>query len=554
MINTKKRHLPMAIRAINTLALSATTLAFAPSVLAQQESPVLEEVVVTGIRASLESALQEKRAADNVMEVIQSEDIGKLPDQNLAEVLENVTGVQITRSAGVGTGVQIRGTNANRTEINGVSTVGSGAGRSGISFDDVSAAIISEVQVIKAPEAKTVEGSVGGTINLKTIRPLDLSETLAAVRVQGEQSSLSDDGGWSPRLSGSFGDNWSTDSGEFGVVVSASYTEQDVTAFRPRADRDNLVTSDSGAASAQSFDYLPIQFFVQDYDNFEYETTNVAGTLEWAPSDSLSFYFDAVINEQERLQESSRVQASGVSSLRDIAAPDSFETINFGSVDGENGSQNLGSIQAALTGVIPVLDDSPYDPNLRLSSDTGSRVTSSDIFSLGTNWEVGKFSGTVELSRSSNDTTNPNFSTTLNFINPHAGVGDANDNGTPIEYDLRGGSLAFGIAEGEANAPTTAELLDPANYVLRDVNQGQDKTKNGEDAFRIDVTYDLDTSVFTTVDFGYRFNSSTSMNNDIGENVGLRDMDESPRGNLFASVITQGPDNFNEADGRSLYA
>lgn len=65
--------------------------------------------------------------------------MGKLPDQNLAEVLENITGVQITRSAGIGTGVQIRGTSSNRVEINGVSTVGSGSGRSGFSFEDVNA-------------------------------------------------------------------------------------------------------------------------------------------------------------------------------------------------------------------------------------------------------------------------------------------------------------------------------------------------------------------------------------------------------------------------------
>ena len=65
-------------------------------------------IVVTGIRSSLQSALTEKRNADNLIEVIQAEDIGKLPDQNLAEVLENITGVQITREAGVGTGVQIR--------------------------------------------------------------------------------------------------------------------------------------------------------------------------------------------------------------------------------------------------------------------------------------------------------------------------------------------------------------------------------------------------------------------------------------------------------------
>ncbi|MFC6755160.1 TonB-dependent receptor plug domain-containing protein, partial [Halorubrum tibetense] len=107
----------MAIRAINTLAISAATLAFAPQLLAQEDGiDQLEEVVVTGIRASLANALDQKRDANNLVEVIQAEDIGKLPDQNLAEVLENVPGIQITRTAGVGTGVQIRGTNDNRTE------------------------------------------------------------------------------------------------------------------------------------------------------------------------------------------------------------------------------------------------------------------------------------------------------------------------------------------------------------------------------------------------------------------------------------------------------
>lgn len=96
--------------------------------------------------------------------------------------------------------------------MNGVSTVGSGSGRSGISFEDVSAAIISGVEVIKSPEAKTIEGSVGATINLKTIRPLQLNETLGSIRVQGEDSSLSTDG-VTPRVSGAWGDNWELDSG-----------------------------------------------------------------------------------------------------------------------------------------------------------------------------------------------------------------------------------------------------------------------------------------------------------------------------------------------------
>ncbi len=235
-------------RNVSTLLLASTALAMisvpvsAQEAEAPQDSEVADEgdaIVVTGIRSSLANALNEKRNAVSLVEVIQAEDIGKLPDQNLAEVLENVTGVQITREAGVGTGVQIRGTNDNRTEINGVSTVGSGTGRGGISFEDINAAIIASVEVTKAPTAKTIEGSVGGTVNLRTIRPLDLRETLIAFRAQGEYSELSDS--ITPRLSGSFGKKFDLGGGEFGIVLSGSWSKQEATSFRPRVDRDVVV-------------------------------------------------------------------------------------------------------------------------------------------------------------------------------------------------------------------------------------------------------------------------------------------------------------------------
>ena len=229
---------------ISLAVLSATALQVSSAALAQEtatesspDADLVEVIQVSGIRQSLTNALAEKRSSDNLIEVIQAVDIGKLPDQNLAEVLENVTGIQITRTAGIGTGVQIRGTNANRTEINGVSTVGSGSGRGGIDFEDVNASIISAVEVTKSPEAKTIEGSVGGTVNLRTIRPLELTETLGNIRVQGEDSSLTTDG-MQPRISGAFGKNWETSSGKFGFVLSGSYTEQEATSFRPRVDRD----------------------------------------------------------------------------------------------------------------------------------------------------------------------------------------------------------------------------------------------------------------------------------------------------------------------------
>lgn len=269
------------LKGANTFRLTlaaALVSSFTASLNAQEAQ--IEEVVVSGIRSSLATALEEKRSASNLIEVIQAEDIGKLPDQNLAEVLENVTGVQITRTAGIGTGVQIRGTNANRVEINGVSTVGSGSGRSGIDFEDVNASIISSVEVTKASEAKTIEGSVGGTINLRTIRPLELEETLGSVRVQIEDSSLTSDGS-KPRYSGAWGDKWTTDAGEFGVVISGSVTEQEAVSFRPRTDRDNIA-SPVGANPAE---FLGIQFLVQEQENDDYDTTNLATTFEWAPND-----------------------------------------------------------------------------------------------------------------------------------------------------------------------------------------------------------------------------------------------------------------------------
>jgi iron complex outermembrane recepter protein len=530
--------------------LSATSLHFAASIHAQEtqtppEVDDTEVIQVSGIRASLSNALAEKRNSTNLIEVIQADDVGKLPDQNLAEVLENITGVQITRTAGVGTGVQIRGTNANRVEINGVSTVGAGSGRNGISFEDVNASIIAAVEVTKAPEAKTIEGSVGGTINLRTIRPLTLAETLASVRVQLEDSNLSTESP-QPRFSVAYGDNWEVDAGQIGFVISGSYTKQEAVSFRPRADRDNLVTIDGN-------EFQGIQFFVQEQENDDYVTKNLATTLEWEPNDNLKLHFDAIINKQERSRDSYRLQASGVTALLNVSVPSAFETINYGTV----GGVNIGTKQAALIGTLePDLTVDDDDPNLRFSSDTGARITDSDVFSLGGEWQNDVVKISVEVSTSSADTFNPNLSTTLNFINPNCPLdGSSNDNCVPFRYDLSGGSLAWGINFDSPYAPSSADLLNPNNVVLQQVQVGRNTTDNKEDALRIDVEYFVDQIDFiNSVDFGLRINKSSSRFEDISDNIGgFSRMVDSPNGSLFADLLVAGPSNYGDADGRDLF-
>ncbi|MDA8865892.1 TonB-dependent receptor [Porticoccaceae bacterium] len=545
--NNLRSHSSVASKFRLTLA-AALVSSFTVSLSAQEAE--IEEITVSGIRSSLASALEEKISANNLIEVIQSENIGKLPDQNLAEVLENITGVQITRTAGVGTGVQIRGTNSNRVEINGVSTVGSGSGRSGIDFEDINASIISAVEVTKASEAKTIEGSVGGTINLRTIRPLELEETLGSIRIQAEDSSLSTEG-YLPRFSGAYGDTWSTDAGDFGFVISGSVTEQEAVSFRPRTDRDNIASPEGADPS----EFLGIQFLVQEQENDDYETTNVATTFEWAPNDNLKFHFDAIINEQERSRDQYRLQASGVSSLRQLSVPTAFETVDFGVGPGE--------FPAALAGALePDLANDDDDPNLRFTSETGSRITDSEIFSFGSEWQGDKLTASFEIATTTSDTINPTLNTTLNFINPNCpldgnAAGDpntSNDNCVPFIYDLSGKSLSFGINFDSPFAPEVADLTNPANVVLDQVDVGRNTTNNEENSFRADFSYALDWNSISSVDFGYRFNESSSRFEDIDDRIGgFSKLEDSPNGTLFADLLVRGPNNYGDADGRDLF-
>jgi len=525
------------------------------------------EVIVTGIRQTLENALIEKREADSLVEVILAEDIGKLPDQNLAEVLENITGVQITRTAGVGTGVQIRGSNENRIEINGVSSVGSGAGRTGVNFEDISASVIAGLEVIKAPEAKTIEGSVGGTVNLRTIRPLDLNGPLISARIQAENSSLSSEGGWTPRFSASLGKKWDNASGqEIGVVISGAYTQQEATSFRPRVDRDGSLVENRNIGTAQGaredavdrpaaqdFDFLGIQFLNQELENFE-----------------VKLYFDGIYTDQERRNDSTRVQASGVSVVLNDQLPTSFETVNFGSL----GGSDLGSIQAALTGTIQPRFDGPEadsdDPNLRFNSDTGARVTDSTIIRLGGEWEKGNLWARAEFSTASSNSERPGLNSQFNFINPNPLVpfpnvpfttpggntltATRNENSVPFIYDLSGGALTFGIDFNSPFAPTVAQLLDPANIAFDQVDIDLDTNENSEDAVRFDVSYDLaeKTPFFSSVDVGYRYSDVQSSFTEVDERLGLTNFSDSPLGTAFGDLIIPGPDNFGESDGRAL--
>jgi TonB-dependent receptor len=176
----------------------------------------VNEIVVTGFRASLQSALNAKRNAILPIESVAPEDIGKMPDQNVAESLQRLPGVQIDRSQGQGTAVLIDGLRQNLTTLNGdvfltgkefyVSGEGSGGGAGGNSqygsLEGIPSEEIGGIDVYKNPQASMTEGGLGGTIDLKTRDPLAAHDGLS---IGGNLRATYDDnsgsgsyGGWTP--------------------------------------------------------------------------------------------------------------------------------------------------------------------------------------------------------------------------------------------------------------------------------------------------------------------------------------------------------------------
>jgi len=226
-----------------------SALAFAMPVFAQVEPETVQEdteagedetrieqtVTVTGIRGSLASSLATKRDAQGIVDAISAEDIGKFPDQNLAESLQRITGVSVDRSLGEGSAVTVRGfgQDFNLVTFNGrqmpTSTLGDGASApSTRSFDfgNLASEAISGVEVYKTSKADLPTGGIGATINIKTTRPLEASGRSATFAIKGVYDESSNDKKeLTPEISGLYIDQFLDD--RLGVSISGSYQERD---------------------------------------------------------------------------------------------------------------------------------------------------------------------------------------------------------------------------------------------------------------------------------------------------------------------------------------
>ena len=306
-------------RTIATLALSALALGYAPMTMAQgADEEVIEEIVAVGIRSSLAAAADIKRNDSRIVDAVVAQDIGKLPDNNIAEALQRITGVSINREFGVGNEVSIRGIPDNRVEINGRTTLGDS--RSGISLDDMPSSFLAAVEVIKSPTPEMIEGALGGTVNMRTIRPLELREQVFAASLDAEYADKTEN--WAPILNATYGNVWDlANGGSFGVVASLSYQERELRQDTFQNDlrvqdgfdinNDGVIDADDDAQNTPSGNYVISREHKYEPWVETRERTAANLSLQWAPNDRGNLYLDLNFTDRSGGEEAYSVLMAG---------------------------------------------------------------------------------------------------------------------------------------------------------------------------------------------------------------------------------------------------
>ena len=257
------------------------------------EETQVEEVVVTGQRAQIQSAQKIKQNAEVIVDSITAVDIGALPDRSVSEALQRISGITLQRTneardparmAAEGGGVAIRGLSWVRSETNGRDIFSAKNGR-GLSFEDVSADLLAGVDVYKNPSSDMIEGGIGGTVNLRTRLPFDQKGHLLAFSGDYNYGELQKKGYYSGNVIAS--DRWDTKFGEFGALIAYSYGNVGNRTNSISVDRYDPMTVNGKTV------YVPKAMGWRSVD-WEQKRQSLAFAAQWRPNDKFEFSLQAM--------------------------------------------------------------------------------------------------------------------------------------------------------------------------------------------------------------------------------------------------------------------
>ena len=441
-------------------------------------------VVVSGQRAALQSAQKLKQDADEVVDSIVAEDIGKLPDRSVTEVLQRIAGVTIDRNmAGdpnrqsvEGSGVSVRGLTYVRSEINGRDAFSAGGGRS-LGFADVAPELMAGVDVYKNPSAEQVEGAVAGLVNLRTAMPFDYKGFKGTVGVSESYSTLRQ-GRPSPTATALLSNRWTTDFGEFGALIDFAHAKSPSRSDGVGVDPyfPHVNSTDPAKYDRSKTQWIPLGV---GYRSQEFDRTRRGdyAALQWRPNKDLTAgltYFKT--RYKEDLDE--HVVASSEDKWYQQVA-------SSNSVFDSNGAFQSGTISN------PTYGGSPFNSSQRINTrESGTR----DI-ALNVQWRVSpSLSWTNDFQHVRSTTEGFDADVSTGFILPNQTM------------DMTGKVPQIGLG-------SEAYMADPKNYYWAYTQEALDRATATQKAWKSDIKFSFDDPVLRDIRFGVRLADREGDNN-----------------------------------------
>lgn len=471
----------LSVFVMTTLAWTLPVSAQDPDELeASDDETYQEEVIVTGLRGTLQSAQDIKYDASTLVDSIVADDIANLPDRSVTETLQRIPGVTIDRFvsrgdpehfSGEGSGVAVRGLTQVRGEINGRDGFTANGGRS-LSFEDVPPELLAGVDVYKNQTADMIEGGLGGTVNLRTRMPLDIEGQLLAITATSNYQNFIEE--TTPGYSALYSNRWDTAIGELGVLVDLAYSELngriDVVFNRPFFPFDN------GGETV----YIPRGADWRTERTYR-EREGSYGAFQLRPNDNVEVFLTMFRSEYDFTWDE---DALFVDNDPYTVEPGADSTFN------EDGVFTSGTLTDPTNGGINMGSDFRFSNRNSETTDISAGVK----WQLSDSWLLSTDIQSVEATTRGLDST-----VATGLLAPFIGIENA---------------------QGRPDITTDVDYMsDPSNYHFAFTMDHQDDNKAEQDAVRIDAEYSFqNSSVLRSVKFGIRQADRESTTIDTGYN------------------------------------
>ena len=418
------------------------------------------DIVVTGLRRSLESAQNIKRLSDGIVDAVVAEDIGKLPDTFASSALQRVAGVAVTRGGGESAGVTVRGLPDLTTTYNG-RQIFTAEGRY-VQIQDFPAGTVAALEVYKSGTANQIEGGIAGEVNVRGRKPFDFQGFELSGSLNGVLSQQSEK--IAPNGNLLISDRWNTGIGEMGLLINASYVGIN---FLDSTREQSLViatTDATNAPTAQAGLRFPdAQGTFLGYGARYRPSANAA--FQWKPTPELEIYADGLY-QGFRSKDYNRYMFIPI-----------FGGINLSNVTTLPGTNQIST--ATVSGAV------------RPEGFSGSFNGKTDTYQGAVGFNYNK-----DRLQISGDVAYTNSKYTADLVNVDYAAASSPVRNVQFETDQDGGpSVNF----------VNFNLADPANFISRGLYQELTVVSGKDWQARTDLSYDLDLGFLKRLQFGVRY-------------------------------------------------